>query len=1289
MSIQSSSPQWQYDVFLSFRGKDTRKGFTNYLYTALDHQKIKTFRDDPDLEKGEVISPALFAAVKQSRFALIVLSQNYASSTWCLDELVRILECMKARETVLPIFYDVDPSDVRKQTGSFREAFANHEERFRDENEKVQRWRYALTEVASFSGWNSKEWRYESELIRDIVQVIRRKLQATSFSYARNLVGIYSTELQPLNLLLGVGVDDVRFIGIWGMGGIGKTTMVRAVFERISHEFEVSFLLTDVRESVEKRGLLNLQKQLLSGIWTEEANISDLHEGATIIRRLLRHTKVLLILDDVNHSSHLKFLAGNQEWFGSGSRVLITTRYEHLLIEHRVERRLKIKEFNDEDSLQLFSLKAFKGGHPEKDFLELSKSVINYAKGLPLALEVLGSLLRGRDLSGWNSALRKLGRNCNLEIFCILKTSFDDLDDEEKKIFLDIACFFCGEKKDRVSKVLIGCDVSAISGIDALTERSLLTVSYGRLRMHDLLQKMGREIVRRESTNEPGRRSRLWVPEDVKHVLTKNTGTEAIEGIVLNSSEPGVKVDVNAKSFSMMNKLRYLIIKNGNLSNGLECLPNSLQILEWTGYPLKSLPSHFNPEKLLELNMCHSCIKHFLLGIKPLYRLKTIKLSNSLNLVNTPNFQGMPYLELLFLDGCTRLCEVDPGIEVLEKLTLLNLKDCKNLVHFASSVRGLKSLKVLNLSGCSKLKKLPNDMGHLESLEELHVNGSGIRELPSSVGMLERLPLLKMKDCKDLVCLPTSIGGLKSLKVINISGCSKLDKLPEELGHLECLVEVDASGTSIRELPCSMGMLERLVSLSLRDCKHLVCLPSSAGGLKSLKDLNLSGCSKLDKLPNELGFVACMEKLDASGSGIREVPFSIGLLKNLKELSFGGCKEQSRKSWNMMFNSLQFLRKTSCIPAGLLSGLRSVTKLDLSDCNLSEESIPSDFGCLASLRSLNLSKNQFVTLPESIGQLYRLKYLYLDWCCKLRTLPDLPSHVWVNVSNCFSLDTLSNPIGQTNAVLEATCVNCFRLVKNERYKSTALSLLTRYLKIQHCGSSVHFKEARFHFVAPGNEIPEWYNYQRVGSSITVRLHPGWFSDKFMGFALCVVFRLLKPLPPLAEWSINRSLRVNGQFLEPFGILFGGKWGQPVSDHIWFFYVHRDEYYKQVWQDIYYELVFSFKSIHKVEKFGDEIVQVKKCGVRMIYEGDIEELWETLFKQSNTKRGLQHYYDDDDAASSCTGNTKRGLQHYYDDDDAAFSSTGTGASQEEEEEPHPKRFKRLELYGAGPSDQKHG
>lgn len=162
MEITSTSfpfpTQWKYDVFLSFRGDDTRKGFTDHLYSALERHGILTFKDDPELQKGKSISPELFSAIQESRFALIVLSKNYASSTWCLDELLKILECMEARKTVLPIFYEVDPSDVRKQKGSFAEAFTKHEENLKNDLMKVQSWRDALTTVANLSGWDSKDW---------------------------------------------------------------------------------------------------------------------------------------------------------------------------------------------------------------------------------------------------------------------------------------------------------------------------------------------------------------------------------------------------------------------------------------------------------------------------------------------------------------------------------------------------------------------------------------------------------------------------------------------------------------------------------------------------------------------------------------------------------------------------------------------------------------------------------------------------------------------------------------------------------------------------------------------------------------------------------------------------------------------------------------------------------------------------------------------------------------------------------------------------------------------------
>ncbi|KAJ9675997.1 hypothetical protein PVL29_024805 [Vitis rotundifolia] len=153
----SSSSQGCYDVFLSFSGEDTRNNFIAHLYQELRTKGINTFIDDEKLERGGVISPALVTAIENSMFSIIVLSENCASSKWCLEELVKVLECMKTRgRRVLPIFYNVDPSDVKKHRGKFGAALAEHEKNLTENMERVQIWKDALTQVANLSGWDSR-----------------------------------------------------------------------------------------------------------------------------------------------------------------------------------------------------------------------------------------------------------------------------------------------------------------------------------------------------------------------------------------------------------------------------------------------------------------------------------------------------------------------------------------------------------------------------------------------------------------------------------------------------------------------------------------------------------------------------------------------------------------------------------------------------------------------------------------------------------------------------------------------------------------------------------------------------------------------------------------------------------------------------------------------------------------------------------------------------------------------------------------------------------------------------
>lgn len=156
-SSSSITYGWTYDVFLNFRGEDTRFDFTMNLYKALHQKGIHTFIDNEGLKRGEGITPSLVKAIQESTIAITIFSKNYASSTFCLDELVHILDCIQKRgKLVLPIFYDVDPSDVRHQRGNYEEAFTKHEKRFNNDKKKVKKWKQALKDAADIAGFHFK-----------------------------------------------------------------------------------------------------------------------------------------------------------------------------------------------------------------------------------------------------------------------------------------------------------------------------------------------------------------------------------------------------------------------------------------------------------------------------------------------------------------------------------------------------------------------------------------------------------------------------------------------------------------------------------------------------------------------------------------------------------------------------------------------------------------------------------------------------------------------------------------------------------------------------------------------------------------------------------------------------------------------------------------------------------------------------------------------------------------------------------------------------------------------------
>ena len=233
--------------------------------------------------------------------------------------------------------------------------------------------------------------------------------------------------------------------------------------------------------------------------------------------------KVLIIIDDVNHQQQLEVLAGNHDWFGLGSRIIITTRDKSLLAKRKVDAKYKVKELARDKALMLFYQHAFEHESPTEGFVQLCLDALHYTKGVPLALKVLGSFLYSRSKAEWESELEKLKVFPNKEIQDVLRISFDGLDDNEKYIFLDITCFYKGQDKDYVTKMLESGGFFPRIGISILIEKSLITISCNKLCMHDLIQEMGWEVIRQQSNEVLGKRSRLWVNEDVIHVLTTNT----------------------------------------------------------------------------------------------------------------------------------------------------------------------------------------------------------------------------------------------------------------------------------------------------------------------------------------------------------------------------------------------------------------------------------------------------------------------------------------------------------------------------------------------------------------------------------------------------------------------------------------------------------------------------------------------------------------------------------------------------------------------------------------------
>ncbi|KAI7742656.1 hypothetical protein M8C21_025544, partial [Ambrosia artemisiifolia] len=642
---------------------------------ALHEATIDTFFDDAEIRIGDVLKPELENAIKSSRASIIVLSPNYATSTWCLDELALIMD--QPKHIVCPVFYHVKPSDVRKQRNSFGDAMAEHKQRMETESDevkiselgkKIERWKKALTEVADIKGEEANGSRRETIVIEGIVKEISSILELHKRSEIPKLIGMESSVRIISSFLNSASSHTTEFLTIWGMAGIGKTYLADYTFKLHYLEFESSCFLEDIeRRCTQPNGLLELQKQLLKDIrvrgWMDIDNVS----AATLkIEKSLFRKRTLLVLDGINKFEQLDVLIGT------------------------------------------------KGLHPGSKIIITSKN---------------GSLTE----------------KCRF---------FDTLPSEkDKELFKYIACLFVGEDRKFTEDVLKACGICKSSGIKILISRCLLTVgSSDKLMMHQLLQDMGRDMVRQESPKKPWKRSILWRHEECLDVLQNRQGTIIIQGLVLD--------------------MRTFEDETSKESSGA-----NMEKTEFRSFPL------FSWVHMLELPRSIGKLKN---------------------------------LTQLLIDGCSNLGKFPVEMKDMEALKILTADNLNIKSHMSSSAAAIvqaiprssmsfvislpRSLVRLSLRNNNLTDEcFPVDFSGLSMLKELYLDNNPINYMPNCVTSLSRLETLSFDGCHNLKTILCAPDILKYLRIYNCYSLEKITFHPEKSAPPEVIYFDASSMTEIQD----------------------------------------------------------------------------------------------------------------------------------------------------------------------------------------------------------------------------------------------------------------------------------------------------------------------------------------------------------------------------------------------------------------------------------------------------------------------------------------------------------
>nr|ACS91453.1 M3 [Linum usitatissimum] len=1059
-------PSVEYEVFLSFRGPDTRYQITDILYRFLCRTKIHTFRDDDELRKGEEIGSNLLRAIYQSKIYVPIISRGYANSKWCLMELAEIVRYQEldTRRIIFPIFYMVDPKDVRHQTGHYRKAFQEHATKY--DEMTIQNWKNALNKVGTLKGWHVKNNDEQAAIADEVSANIWSHISKENFILETDeLVGI-DDHVEVILETLNLDSKSVTMVGLYGMGGIGKTTTAKAVYNKISSHFDRCCFVDNVRAMQEQKdGIFNLQKKLVSEILRmDSVGFTNDSGGRKMIKERVSKSKILVVLDDVDEKFKFEDILGCPNDFDYGTRFIITSRNQNVL-SHLNENQCKLYEvgsMSQPDSLELFSKHAFKKNTPPSDYETLANEIVSTTGGLPLTLKVTGSFLFGQEIGVWEDTLEQLRKTLNLdEVYDRLKISYDALKVEAKEIFLDIACFFIGRNKEQPYYMWSDCNLYPKSNIIFLIQRCMIQVGDdGVFQMHDQLRDMGREIVRREDVERPWKRSRIWSSEEGIDLLLKKKGSSKVKAISI--PESGVKYEFKSECFLNLSELRLFFVGANTLLTGdfNNLLPN-LKWLHLPGYAhgLYDPPvTNFTMKNLVILFLANSG-REWSHMIKMAPRLKVVRLYSNYGFSGRLSFcwrfpKSIEVLSLFRIE----IKEVDIG--ELKKLKTLDLTSCRIQKISGGTFGMLKGLIELHLNyiKCTDLREVVADVGQLSSLKVLKTAGAkevemnefplGLKELSTSSripNLLDLLDLeeLKVYDCKDGIDIPPAnstedegsvwwkVSKLKSLKLRNTRINIKVVDDASSGGHLPRYL-LPTSLTSLKINSCSeptwlpgIENLENLTSLEVYNVFQT--LGGDLDGLHGLRSLEIlriwkvNGLVRIKGLKDLLCSSTCkLRKLEVEAChDLTEIlPFELDdqtvvVVPSLVELTIMDCPRLEVGPMIRSLPKLPMLKKLF-LAVGNITKEEDVDVIgsleELVDLWLELDDTSSGIERIAFFSKLQKLTKLTVKVPslreiEGLAELKSLKDLILEGCTLLRKL-HLEKLKEVDIGGCPALTEL-------------------------------------------------------------------------------------------------------------------------------------------------------------------------------------------------------------------------------------------------------------------------------------------